>query len=85
MEDSRRPGIADTSLFASTVQGARWQHKDGGGFCVVIPARSVSGGELKKALDSMFHDQYSVQVYTSSRAPKETAWLTISIAEERSV
>jgi hypothetical protein len=62
MEGSRRPALAETSLFASTVRGARWQRQDEGGFCVVIPAMSVSGGELKKALDSMFQGQYSVQV-----------------------
>lgn len=62
MERSRRPALAETSLFASTVRGARWQRQDEGGFCVVIPAMSVSGGELKKALDSMFQGQYSVQV-----------------------
>jgi len=62
MERSRRPALAETSLFASTVRDARWQPQDEGGFCVVIPAMSVSGVELKKALDSEFRGQYSVQL-----------------------
>lgn len=51
-----------TSLFASTIRSAQWQHQDEGGFCVIIPAVSLSGGELKEALDSMFRGEYSVQV-----------------------
>jgi hypothetical protein len=62
MEDSTRATWQRTSLFASTMQGAQWQRQDEGGICVVIPAVSLSGGELKKALDSMFRGQYSVQV-----------------------
>ena len=69
MDRSRRPAVAATSLFASTVRSARWQRQDEGGFCAVIPALCVSGGELKKALDSMFLGQYSVQVQTQTFTP----------------
>jgi len=56
------PALRRTSLFASTIQNAQWQPQDEGGYCVVISAMSLSGGELKKALDSKFRGQYSVQV-----------------------
>lgn len=52
----------ETSLFTSTIRSAQWQPQDDGGYCVIIPAVSLSGSDLKRALDSMFQGKYSVQL-----------------------
>lgn len=54
--------VIKTARFASISRVAQWQQNNGGGGSVVFPAKHVSGGELKKALDLMFQNQYSVQV-----------------------